>query len=75
MSSTVYIGATRARMLQLAEEIRDAFVDEGSNHTLTVHAESNVDNNWVDLEFSDDDMEDRTDLEPDVVLVEVDTDS
>jgi len=76
MSSTVYIGATRERMLRLAQEIKDAFADPNSGHTLTVHAEGNVGNdNWVDIEFSNDDMEGRTDLDPNVVLVEVDTDS
>lgn len=71
MATSIQIGMTRARLLQFAEEIQTTFEDEGV-HYLTLQADSNNGNYWVDLEFSNDDMEDR-DMD-NRIIVDIDND-
>jgi hypothetical protein len=74
MTTTVFIGASRAKMLQLAEDIKSAFSGDGAD-IVEVEAETNDSRRApITLSFSNDDMEDRDDLAPDMVLVDVDTD-
>lgn len=74
MDYDINIGASRRRLTAIAQEIIDA-CNKGGTVDLTLYCQGNSSTiEEVRLNFSNDDMEDRTDLSPDTVLVDVDQD-
>ena len=70
--TTIEVGANRATLLKLAADIVATFSDEAGERDLTVYGRLNGGTGEeVQIRISNDDMEDRDDLKPDDVFVEI----
>lgn len=73
MTATVSIGAKREKLRKIAKDLLAAADDESRQTvSLTINGDGNS-GGWVDIEFSNDDME-RDDVAADAVYVDIDTD-
>lgn len=70
--TTIEVGMSRSALLKLAEDIQKTFTVAAGETDLTVYAKQNGGaKEEVQIRISNEDMEDRDDLKPDDVFVEI----